>query len=76
MPFDDEIFEDGVTVVAYRRGWAVEAAELTGQLRDVVPEALAVEHIGSTSVPGMAAKDCLDVMIVVDDLVDSRVEEM
>ena len=37
-------------------------------LRAAVPASLAVEHIGSTAVPGMAAKDCLDMMIVVDDL--------
>lgn len=33
-------------------------------LRELVPTAAAIEHIGSTSVQGMSAKDCLDMMIV------------
>ena len=43
-------------------------------LRAATSDTLGVEHIGSTSVPGMAAKDCLDMMIVVADLETSRVE--
>lgn len=31
-------------------------------------EALAVEHIGSTSVPGLPAKPIIDILLVVDDL--------
>lgn len=74
MPFDDEISPDGVHVHAYREAWASEAAELGAWLGQVVPTAAGVEHIGSTSVPGMAAKDCLDMMVVVNDLVTSAVE--
>ena len=32
------------------------------------PRALRVDHIGSTSVPGLLAKDVLDVQVVVPDL--------
>jgi len=76
MPFDDEISPDGVTVCPYRPTWHTEAIELAGRLREAVPAAVAVEHIGSTSIPGMAAKDCLDMMIVVGDLHGSRAEPL
>jgi len=53
---------------------ATEASSLAEALARAVPSALAVEHIGSTSLPGMAAKDCLNVMIMVNDLEASDVE--
>ena len=65
---------DGVQVVAYRPEWAAEAARLVDELRAAVPSALGVEHIGSTAIFGMDAKDCLDLMILVDDLETSRAE--
>lgn len=71
MPFDDELSDDGVQVHAYRASWATEGAALVGTLSELVSTAAAVEHIGSTSIPGMAAKDCLDMMILVHDLRDS-----
>jgi len=74
MPFDDEISPTGVTVHPYRSEWAAAAAALAELLAAAVPSALAVEHIGSTAVPGMAAKDCLDLMIVVRDFEASEVE--
>ncbi len=74
MPFDDEISPAGVTVHAYRPEWVAEAAGLAEALAEAVPRAVAIEHIGSTSIPGMAAKDCLDMMIVVRDFEDSEVE--
>ncbi|HEY9292771.1 MAG TPA: GrpB family protein [Microlunatus sp.] len=68
VPFADELSPDGVTVLAYQASWADQAADLSGELSRLVPDAVAVEHIGSTSIPGMAAKPCIDLMIIVDDL--------
>lgn len=48
---------------------------MADELRANVPTRLALEHIGSTGVPGMAAKDCLDLMIMVDDLASAGVEQ-
>ncbi|HEV2375823.1 MAG TPA: GrpB family protein [Streptosporangiaceae bacterium] len=42
-------------------------------MRELLPGAVGVDHIGSTSVPGLAAKDCLDVMVQVRDLADLAV---
>jgi GrpB-like predicted nucleotidyltransferase (UPF0157 family) len=53
-------------IVEYDPTWpdqfAVVAARVRTTLTDV---AMAVEHIGSTAVPGLAAKDIIDVMAVV-----------
>jgi GrpB-like predicted nucleotidyltransferase (UPF0157 family) len=68
VPFPDEPMAERVEVSAYRAGWAGEAAAYADLLRETLPTALAVDHIGSTSVPGLAAKDCLDLMVQVSDL--------
>jgi len=74
MPFADELSVDGVSVLPYQASWASQATQLIGELERLVPGAVAVEHIGSTSIPGMAAKPCIDLMIVVSDLQHSSVE--
>ena len=57
-----------VEVVAYDPGWphAFEAvrSELELALRRVTVDS--IEHIGSTSVPGLAAKPVIDIDVVVD----------
>lgn len=68
MPFPDEPLGQRVEVVPYRSAWLSEGALLVAQLRELLPEAVSIEHIGSTAVPGMAAKDCLDLMVQVTDL--------
>ncbi len=49
--------------------WAAQAGRVIARVRRVAgPRALRVDHIGSTSVPGLLAKDVLDVQVVVPDL--------
>ncbi|GAB3823694.1 hypothetical protein GCM10028821_01580 [Hymenobacter jeollabukensis] len=56
-------------LVPYQPGWAVEFAALAACLRALVgPVALGIEHIGSTAVPGLSAKDVIDVQLTVPDL--------
>lgn len=74
MPFADELGPGGVSVLPYQSSWPAEAAALISHLTTLVPDAVAIEHIGSTSIPGMAAKPCIDLMIVVSDLETSRVD--
>jgi GrpB-like predicted nucleotidyltransferase (UPF0157 family) len=44
-----------------------EAARIRLALGD---RALVIEHVGSTSVPGLAAKPCIDILLVVPDSAD------
>lgn len=56
-----------VEVVPYRAEWAAEFERLAARLRAAlvaVPDAR-IEHVGSTSVPGLAAKPILDVDVIV-----------
>jgi GrpB-like predicted nucleotidyltransferase (UPF0157 family) len=56
-------------VVEHDPGWGGRGAALCGELRSLLaPLALHVEHIGSTSIPGMAAKPIFDLQISVRDL--------
>lgn len=55
-----------VTIVDYQPGWPEEFDRIAGELRATLgPGALAIDHVGSTSVPGLEAKDCIDVQVTV-----------
>jgi GrpB-like predicted nucleotidyltransferase (UPF0157 family) len=55
-----------VRVVPPNDGWAAEFEQLAQQLTGYVGE-VPIHHIGSTAVPGLVAKDVIDVMVVVED---------
>jgi GrpB-like predicted nucleotidyltransferase (UPF0157 family) len=56
-------------IVVHDQGWLERGALLCGQLSKTLgPAAVRVEHIGSTSVPGMAAKPVFDLQVSVSDL--------
>ena len=73
MPFPDEPYGRRLELSLYRDGWAAEAAAYVDMLRDVVPDAVSIDHIGSTSVPGLPAKDCLDLMVQMSELDEESV---
>jgi len=55
----------------YDSAWPVRFAELEARIGSALGDAaLAIEHIGSTSVPGLAAKPIIDVVVAVADLED------
>ena len=60
-----------ITLAEYDPGWpglfAREAARIRAVLGDI---ALRIEHVGSTSVPGLAAKPIIDILLVVPDSAD------
>jgi GrpB-like predicted nucleotidyltransferase (UPF0157 family) len=68
VPFPDELAR-GLAVVAYDRRWPGDFAALARRIQDALgPTVVRVTHVGSTSVPGLAAKDCIDVQVEVPAL--------
>jgi GrpB-like predicted nucleotidyltransferase (UPF0157 family) len=62
-----------VEIVTYKERWPAEFREIAVVQRRALGElALRIDHIGSTSVPGLAAKDVIDIQITVAAL-DERV---
>ena len=58
-----------LSVLPYRVDWRVEYEQLAALLRTALGNlALGFDHIGSTSVPGLPAKDVIDVQVVVASL--------
>jgi GrpB-like predicted nucleotidyltransferase (UPF0157 family) len=57
-----------VVVADYDPAWPGRFRQEEARIRAALGEgALSVEHIGSTSVPGLAAKPIIDVLLVVED---------
>ena len=60
-----------VMVADYDPAWPALFEREAGRLRDVLgAEILLLEHVGSTSVPGLAAKPVIDILLVVPDPAD------
>jgi GrpB-like predicted nucleotidyltransferase (UPF0157 family) len=58
-----------VVISKYDARWPGRAAALITELRVALgPDALRIDHIGSTAIPGMDAKDVLDLQVSVTDL--------
>ena len=60
-----------IELVEYDPTWPARFASLASVIRAALgARALAIEHAGSTSVPGLAAKPRIDVVLVVPDSTD------
>lgn len=60
-----------ISVVDYDERWPVRFRAIAERIRQAVGEvASGVQHIGSTSVPGLAAKPIVDVLLTVADVDD------
>ena len=58
-----------LAVVGYDEGWRDAFLDQEERLRTALgTAAVRVEHIGSTSVPGLAAKPIIDIVVAVDDI--------
>jgi GrpB-like predicted nucleotidyltransferase (UPF0157 family) len=54
----------GIEIVAYKPSWADEFAVLAKIIREKLPEPTwRIDHIGSTAIIGLAAKDRIDIQI-------------
>ncbi len=70
-PSLDERWDPAIGIVEHRPQWAAEAqAELARVAAALGPLVVRLEHIGSTSVPGLAAKPILDLQVSVQDTAD------
>jgi dephospho-CoA kinase len=60
---------DKVILTEWRPDWVADSALLADALSAALgPIALRIDHIGSTSVPGLAAKDVIDMQVIVANL--------
>ncbi|GLX76889.1 hypothetical protein tinsulaeT_02290 [Thalassotalea insulae] len=68
-----------ITVVDYQADWVNKFTDEKALLIQAIGNiALNIEHIGSTSVPGLAAKPIIDILVEVTDLnrLDTKSNEM
>ncbi|MFS8499325.1 MAG: dephospho-CoA kinase [Micromonosporaceae bacterium] len=74
VPFEENVrlrrpAPEGRRVVPYDPTWPAQYRRLAARLRHAVGEAAErIDHIGSTAVPGLAARDVIDIQLVVPDL--------
>lgn len=58
-----------VVITSHQAHWAAEFTQIAKRIRDSVADAaLRIDHIGSTAVPGLGAKDVIDLQVTVADL--------
>jgi GrpB-like predicted nucleotidyltransferase (UPF0157 family) len=61
-----------IEIVTYNPVWPLEFREIGSRLRQALGDAaLRIDHIGSTAVPGLDAKDVIDVQVTVSSLDDA-----
>jgi GrpB-like predicted nucleotidyltransferase (UPF0157 family) len=66
-----------VAVVEHRAAWSAEFEVIASELREVLAhDALQVDHIGSTAVPALAAKDVIDVQVTVRTISDNIAQRL
>lgn len=64
-----------IEIAPYDPRWPEEFQQIAGTLRTALgARALRIDHIGSTSVPGLAAKDRIDVQVTVTDFARFEIE--
>jgi GrpB-like predicted nucleotidyltransferase (UPF0157 family) len=60
-----------IQIAAYSSAWPLLFEQQAARIRDALKEAaLSVEHVGSTSVPGLAAKPIIDIHLAVQSSAD------
>jgi GrpB-like predicted nucleotidyltransferase (UPF0157 family) len=65
-PSLDDRFDPAIRIVDYDRAWPVMAEQELRRIKDAVGDlAVRLEHVGSTAVPGLAAKPIIDLQLSV-----------
>jgi GrpB-like predicted nucleotidyltransferase (UPF0157 family) len=53
-----------ITIAPYKPSWPIEFVEIAAHLRSALGDlAMRIDHIGSTSIPGLDAKDIIDIQL-------------
>jgi GrpB-like predicted nucleotidyltransferase (UPF0157 family) len=67
----EAILINPVLIVAYDPSWPATFQQLRDRLAATLgPLAVAIEHVGSTAVPGLAAKPIIDLDVIIADRAD------
>lgn len=62
-----------IVITEYDPGWPAMFEQERGRLQTVLrPLVVTIEHMGSTAVPGLAAKPIIDLLVGVTSLVEAR----
>jgi GrpB-like predicted nucleotidyltransferase (UPF0157 family)/RimJ/RimL family protein N-acetyltransferase len=71
----DVLKKDHVDIVPYDEGWLTKANIEINKLKEVLPASriINIQHVGSTAIPGMAAKPIVDIQIAVHSLDEMKV---
>lgn len=71
----DVLKKDHVDIVAYDPEWSTLASIEISKLREMLPSSkiIDIQHVGSTAIPGMAAKPIVDIQIAVHSLEEMKV---
>lgn len=71
----DVLKKDHVDIVAYDPEWPTIASIEINKLREMLPSSkiIDLQHVGSTAIPGMAAKPIVDIQIAVPSLEEMKV---
>jgi GrpB-like predicted nucleotidyltransferase (UPF0157 family) len=73
VPFPDEVVGP-VELVEYQTRWPAEFDASAQQLAELnLAGVVAIDHVGSTSVPGLVAKDVIDVQVRVIEVRDEAI---
>jgi GrpB-like predicted nucleotidyltransferase (UPF0157 family) len=66
-----QVLNGPITIAEYDPKWPALYEREAARVRDVLGDrALRIEHVGSTAVPGLAAKPWIDMLLVVADSAD------
>ena len=68
------VVREAIAISPYDPGWPEIFRQEKEHLRSCLPKELVrrIEHIGSTAVPGLAAKPIVDILVEVADLAETR----
>lgn len=64
------VAEGKLQMEEYDPEWKVRGQEMVSSLKSIMKKAVDIQHVGSTSIPGMFSKPLIDIAVEVNDLDD------